>query len=65
MREAVAMSSFFHTLWYDDKGQDIAEYAVIVFPVARFFQKPSSLKGWAERRTFLSRAASVLRTFHG
>ena len=24
------MSSFFHTFWYDDKGQDIAEYAVIL-----------------------------------
>jgi Flp pilus assembly pilin Flp len=30
MKEAVAMSSFFHSLWYDDKGQDIAEYAVML-----------------------------------
>jgi Flp pilus assembly pilin Flp len=30
MKEAVAMSRFFHTLWFSDQGQDIAEYAVML-----------------------------------
>jgi Flp pilus assembly pilin Flp len=30
MKEAIAMSRFFHTLWSSDQGQDIAEYAVML-----------------------------------
>jgi Flp pilus assembly pilin Flp len=30
MKEAVAMSSFFHILWSNDQGQDIAESAVML-----------------------------------
>ena len=30
MKEPVAMSRFFHTLWCSDQGQDIAEYAVML-----------------------------------
>jgi Flp pilus assembly pilin Flp len=59
MKEAVAMSHFFYTLWSGDHGQDIAEYAVMLAVILVLVVGTIRLVGSNSNTVFSNVASSV------